>query len=247
VIFLKKQNLLFIKSVKTAGTSVEIALSANATPQDIVTPLLPGDELLRMKEPYQFPVNWAQADKFETAHYVRMQALKALDLRADDPDLYQGVISAEQNRFFNHMRPGAIRSQLGAETFDKAHKISIVRDPYEQLISAAYFNFRAIRDDLTLEQMIDKALTSKTTNVEWFFIDGQCIIDTFLKYETLKEDLGKLEERFSLSLVEYLPEAKSHFRTNHTPARQLLSLDQKKKCYERNRLEFEMFGYDKDF
>ena len=42
-----KYKFIFIKTTKTAGTSVEIALSKFLGPNDIITPLDPQDEKLR--------------------------------------------------------------------------------------------------------------------------------------------------------------------------------------------------------
>jgi hypothetical protein len=61
---LSEQNILFIKPKKVAGTSVEIALSCNADPSDIVTPLAPIDEKVRHKCGGQFPTNWARSLEF---------------------------------------------------------------------------------------------------------------------------------------------------------------------------------------
>ena len=49
MLYLKEPNLIFVKSRKTAGTSVEIALSMSAQTGDIVTRLALPDELLRQK------------------------------------------------------------------------------------------------------------------------------------------------------------------------------------------------------
>lgn len=58
VIHRKEHGLLFFKPKKTAGTSVEIALSCNAGPDDIVTPILPVEEAKRHGLGGQFPANW---------------------------------------------------------------------------------------------------------------------------------------------------------------------------------------------
>jgi hypothetical protein len=42
-------KFIFIKGKKIAGTSVEIALSAICGPEDIITPILPRDEIDRLK------------------------------------------------------------------------------------------------------------------------------------------------------------------------------------------------------
>lgn len=45
----RRLKAVFIKGRKVAGTSVEIALSLLASPEDIVTPIAPGDELERLR------------------------------------------------------------------------------------------------------------------------------------------------------------------------------------------------------
>ena len=60
-----RHRFIFIKTRKTAGTSVEIALSRHCGPEDVIAPISPEDELLRAQhggipaqnyEPPQFPV-----------------------------------------------------------------------------------------------------------------------------------------------------------------------------------------------
>ena len=60
MIFLRAQNILFVKPHKTASTSVEIALSCGpGDDHDILTPLLPEDELKRAEAGGRPPQNWA--------------------------------------------------------------------------------------------------------------------------------------------------------------------------------------------
>ena len=42
-----EHRFIFLKTRKTAGTSVEIALSGICGPDDIITPITPADEVLR--------------------------------------------------------------------------------------------------------------------------------------------------------------------------------------------------------
>ena len=44
------KRFIFIKTRKTAGTSMEIALSGQCADGDIVTPIVPEDELLRFRQ-----------------------------------------------------------------------------------------------------------------------------------------------------------------------------------------------------
>ncbi len=65
VIISHRHRFIFVKARKTAGTSVEIALSRHRGPEDVVAPISPEDEVLRAQhggvpaqnyEPPRFPV-----------------------------------------------------------------------------------------------------------------------------------------------------------------------------------------------
>jgi len=53
-----KYKFIFIKTNKTAGTSIEIALSKYCGPRDIITPITPIDERLRNSLGYPGPQNY---------------------------------------------------------------------------------------------------------------------------------------------------------------------------------------------
>ncbi len=53
-----KHKFIFIKTKKTAGTSIEIALSEFCGPDDIITPITPNDEAIRKKRGHRGPQNY---------------------------------------------------------------------------------------------------------------------------------------------------------------------------------------------
>ena len=53
-----KYNFIFIKSFKTAGTSLEIALSKFCDNKDVVTPIVKEDEKLRSELNFTPPQNY---------------------------------------------------------------------------------------------------------------------------------------------------------------------------------------------
>jgi len=138
MIYLKDKNLLFIKSGKVAGTSVEIALSANATDEDIVTPFGPfEDELKRDEVGGHFPVNWAEKKEDETLAYKKFKTLKALSKAGRLPE---GKVSVFRgHRFRGHIRADQIVELCGESFLKDAHVVVISRHPYDRLMSGAHF------------------------------------------------------------------------------------------------------------
>ncbi|MBV9062410.1 MAG: hypothetical protein JOY77_05725, partial [Alphaproteobacteria bacterium] len=120
-------NFIFIKTKKTAGTTVEVALAEVCGPDDIVTPLGPHDEMARG---HGKPVCRNFADP------VVEQALKAA-LLADDAKAY--VKARKQSKFFAHMKASQVKEKLAPDFWSKALKLTVERHPYEKAVSAAYF------------------------------------------------------------------------------------------------------------
>ena len=93
-------------------------------------------------------------------------------------------------------------------------------------------------------QTVDKVLSRETpSNHEIYSIDGTPVVDAFVRYEFLEDDLAALEERYQLSLRSHLPFTKHRTRADRRPAAEQLTAKQRETCFERNRAEFELFGY----
>lgn len=241
MIYLAEQNLLFLKPKKVAGTSVEIAFSCNAGPNDIVTPLAPIDEKVRHEMGGTFPVNWARDPAFEDVYRKRFESyLESGQL----PKRWFGLRKSrlyrkKQAKAFNHITPGQMkRAGLGA-LLKSARCVTICRDPYDQLVS--YASHLARDKGKAVDQMIEKALSKKPINDAYYF--GGVKPEFLLRYETLKEDLARLEAEFGLNLVDNLPFTKNKARTDKRPARETLSEDHKARCRAIYARSFEAFGY----
>lgn len=60
MIVLKLKKMIFLKAMKTAGTSFEIALSRHASESDIITPIKSADELIRSNLGFPGPMNFKE-------------------------------------------------------------------------------------------------------------------------------------------------------------------------------------------
>jgi hypothetical protein len=73
-------RFIFLKTRKTAGTSIEIALSRHCGPDDIITPVTPEDEVLRQQEGGRGP----QHHDTEPPAYNHMPAQRVRRLVGED-------------------------------------------------------------------------------------------------------------------------------------------------------------------
>ncbi len=72
-----KHKFIFLKTIKTAGTSIEIALSKHCGPDDIITPISPEDEKIRKNLGYQGPQN------FKTPNIKFYNHMPAIEVKAN--------------------------------------------------------------------------------------------------------------------------------------------------------------------
>lgn len=178
MIYLTEAKVVFLKPRKVAGTSLEIALSQFATAADIITPFSPADEETRQRLGFRGPQNYRKP----WMHYRWADIVKSLRNRKP------------AKTFYNHISAADVRRLLGADVFDNATKISIVRNPYDRLISRYFWD--TARKGGERPPFREWALRNEkrfNRNDPLYFIDGTYVIDHTLKYETLLEDCRALE------------------------------------------------------
>jgi len=71
-----KHRFIFIKTKKTAGTSIEIALSGICGPDDIITPISPKDEATRQALGYRGPQNHVLPSGEQFYNHIRAHVVR---------------------------------------------------------------------------------------------------------------------------------------------------------------------------
>ena len=233
------RRFLFIKTRKTAGTSVEIALSNYCGGDDIITPISPEDELLRLGHG-RLPQNYSRYRLHETA-------LRAA-VRLRSQRLMRALIRWEAPRraFYNHMTLEEVRALVPQAKLAPLKSFTIERHPYEKVISLAYFlrNSRKHRGQ-ELPAVVDAVIESKRyLNYPQYTVGGAIAVDRVLRQETLMADLNGLLRELDLPAIADLPRAKGGFRGSRAPAAEELTAAQKHRIHADARFEFDHLGYE---
>jgi len=191
-IVLHSKELIFLKPRKVAGTSFEIALSAFAAQDDIITPISPDDERKREE------LGCTPAQNFQWTDSDERSASQPL-------------------KYFNHIPAKALQKRLGQGVWESCSKISIIRNPFDFMVSLYYWKVdRDTREKLSFNEFVVKNRAWLTVNNLQYQVDGQYVIDTWLKYDSLQNDIIDLER--SMPQLEGLAEmmqnihAKSGYR-----------------------------------
>ena len=171
MIVLKLKRAIFLKAKKTAGTSFEIALSRHASESDIITPIKNEDELIRRNLGFPGPMNFKEEFSMNVT---------------SPPRLGEGLR--------NHSTAEECKAFVGEDFWKSAHKLSIVRNPFDRIISHYFWNQKgalnlASRDHFRKWLVRNSHLLS--ANEEFYFIEGKLALDSAIRYENLIEDSKK--------------------------------------------------------
>ena len=246
MIFLKAQNLLFIKPHKTASTSVEIALSCASTdPQDIITPLLPEDEEKRAAVGGKLPQNWAWLRWTEQRYlrdFVSYRETGRIPRRLL-PGGHGKLYSKFSAQFYNHITPEDIQRRGGRSMLNSALVISMVRHPYEQIVSWAWHQKKLRKSDAALSVFLDEGLRLPSPNLPYLF--GAKRPDHVIRYECMADDIARVSDLVNLDLISHMPLAKGGHRADRKQASEVLSQSQKEALFARDKQIFDAFGYQR--
>jgi hypothetical protein len=183
-------KFIFIKSKKTAGTSIELALRPLCGPEDIIAPVREEDEPMSAGHE---PRNWQLT---EPESQVRRQCRKNL-----------GFPATTQTGYSEHMPAKELRSLIGEDIWHEYFKLSIERNPWDRQISHYYYQTRpGTRRNLTFDQFMTRK-RAYVNNYEIYSIDGAIAVDFVMRFESLHEDLTEACKRIGLRAPLEIPRA----------------------------------------
>ncbi len=219
-----KHRFIFVKTVKTAGTSVEISLSRYCGKKDIITPIAEDDEKIRTRF-NQYPRNYSGTIFFFLRKYLELKI--------------KGKPSRTQ-KFWNHMSATDIKKTVGSDIWESYFTFSIVRNPFDEVISRYFWHKKMHNIDLDLDTFIFK---KAHIGQNWDIIsDGNLILlDYVARYEHLSEEIVKITKKVGIEFDGWMPSAKASIRKNRENYKQLLSSEQIKFIKERAHNIFENF------
>jgi hypothetical protein len=229
VIISHKYNFIFIKTSKTASTSIEIALSRFCGDQDIITPIHPIDEEIRRKLGYRGPQNY-------TAPLHDNHIKDVSNLRKGKRKHY----------FYSHISASEIKGKIGQEIWNSYFKFCFERNPYERFISLYYWRNQQREPQPPISEVLvpDIAFRLKARGIELYTINGELAVDKVCLYENMDEELENIRVRLGIPEKIEVPKAKSSFRKDKRSYREILTSEQMENIRELFKKEMSLFGYE---
>jgi hypothetical protein len=219
-----EHKFIFVKTTKTAGTSIEIALSRYCGPLDIITPISPEDEVMRLEAGGRVPQNYT------------------LPLRCYDVSDWNRLFrTGKRRQFRNHNPASVIRQGLGESLWNSYYKFCVERDPFDKAISRYSWSTRPPRPPL--RDYLVQAPEAHLSNWHIYTIENTVAVDFVVRYERLREDLEAVARRIGLPGSLELPRAKGGHREERAHYSQILDDASRRRLETVCAREIEAFGY----
>lgn len=197
-------KFIFLKTKKTAGTSIELALSQLCGPDDIIAPLTEIDEKLRAGK--RGAQNWRTHDWWRSPRPLWKR--------------HWFKRSPQDYGFYNHMPAEEARTLLNDDKVWKSYfKFAFDRNPWDRQVSLYHHRYRREAAPPPFETFMQTGRSARLNNYDIYSIGGEVAVDFVGRFENLKNDLRRALGELGLSLETELPRAKATFRRSKAPYR----------------------------
>ncbi|MGC9453379.1 MAG: sulfotransferase family 2 domain-containing protein [Phycisphaerae bacterium] len=227
-----KYRFIFIKTRKTAGTSIESYLSTLCDETDVFAPIKdadPGEHRARNFAGFfnPLPEILASLRRFSRA----MRHLR------------------HRNRYYNHMDAYVVRARTPRRIWRSYLKFCVERNPWDKTLSHYHF-IATVRKDrfgvMSLDEYFQRGFNC--VNYPKYTEPGEpsrLIVDRVLRYESLNEELAEVFADLGVPFEGRLGvRAKGDLRKDRRPYQEVLTEEQAATIARLHRPEIELMGYE---
>jgi hypothetical protein len=226
VIVNHRHKFIFVKTRKTAGTSIEIALSPFCGPRDVITPITPEDEQVRRALGYRGPQNY----RLPLRKYSR-------------EDVVARLAGRPSRDFYNHMPAAEIRRRVGRKVWFAYYKFAVERNPFDKALSSYYWYTRKT-PERSFSEWLATTPVERVCNYDMYAVNGALVVDRVLRYENLAKEIREVFAQLGLPEDLELPRVKSGVRRDDRHYREVLTPEEARTLSIICAREIALFGYE---
>lgn len=222
-----RYKFIFIKTHKTAGSSMEMALGPLCGPDDIITSM-------ETNEGTGIPRNY-----FEKNWIGRTYATSRLFRKCINR--HSPLLGAW---YYEHMAATRVRQLIGEEIWNSYHKFCFERNPWEKVVS--YYNWKKYGQEKTTppfrEYVLEKSHRLPRDGDLYF--DGQtCLMDEVLDYKGFLNSFSGVCEKLGIPYDGVMPREKTGVNQEKSDYRDYYDEETKAKVAGWFSREIDLMGY----
>ncbi len=201
-----EHKFIFLRTRKTASTTLEIALSQVCGPDDVITRMSAEEEATRAARGGRNAQNWLP------------EGVKVGRLRR----LYGRMVGRKVigRGIYSHMPAVEARALVSDDVWNSYFKFSVERNPWDRQVSLYFWRYPDTAKRPSFRRFITNPLWRKTVdNFAIYSIDGKIIADHVMRYDRLGEDFAETLQRIGIADVPTLGHAKATTRTSRADYR----------------------------
>lgn len=219
-----KYKFIFIKTRKTAGTSIEYNLANFMGEKDIVTPLV---EVPNEKE-------------YPKKNYILENNLSKF---------FKKIKIEKLNNFFRkefttHMHADEIKKIIPSSIWKSYFKFCVEREPVDKSISYYFMQKNSLSSSLKRKEMTWDEFCNKghfPVDFNFYAKGNNLLVDKVIKYENLEYELGEIYKMLNIPIKPFNVNVNNYYREND--ANLNVSNDQKEKIYKAFEKTLKYTGY----
>ncbi len=222
-----RYKLIFIKTHKTAGSSMEMALGPLCGPDDIVAPM-------ESNVATDIPRNYHEASLLGHAYAKSRLFRKCIDRHS--PLL--------GDWYYEHMPAVRVRELVGEGVWNSYHKFCYERNPWAKVVS--YYHWKRLGQNRKLppfrEYVLEK--TKRLPLDSRLYFDGdKCLMDEVLDFDNFQVSFPALCRRLGIPFDGLMPREKTHINRQPIDYHGYYDEDTRDKVAECFSREIGLLGY----
>jgi hypothetical protein len=220
-----KHKFIFIKTRKTAGSSIETALSGICGPEDVVTTMDP-------PENGHTPQNWIGDGVLERAYKKHLRVRKLIH-----PD---SILL--RDHYYQHMTAFRAKQVCGDQIWNSYFKFCFERNPWDKVVSFYWWKMRGKQEKVDFSDWI--RTKRQPIDSDLYCINGNIAMDFIGRFEHLEEDFKKILNILDINCGILLPKSKSGVRKDKDHFSKSFNKEDELFINELFNQEIKTFGYD---
>lgn len=205
-----KYKFIFVKTIKTAGTSIEVFLSQCCGENDIVTPIRPP------VEPH-FPRNY----KGIWNPFSEILLNRGGGIRGTLENLLH------MHKYFNHIPASIIRCRTNKNIWNNYYKFCVERNPWDKSLSHYHMINHRAGGGISFDEYLERGNFCINLPI-YADSKGNLLVDKVVRYESLGNELSLVFNDLGIPFEGSLGvRAKSEHRKDRSPYKKIFSIRQK--------------------